>query len=122
MVTAIPVLLLLGVTTALGIWLGVDYLKRVRSRPALVGFHLLLGMGGLEVLAMLLHGTPDRRLVPSGGLVTVAAALTAAAMITGLAAPLLGKQTRTTMNVVLAVHASVATAGFALLVAWMVLR
>ena len=116
--TAIPALLLLAAAVVLGIVLGVQYLQRRRSPPVLIGFHLLLGAGGLEVLAMLLHGTPDRRILPAGGLITIAAALVLAAMITGLLAPMVGRQSRRTMNVALALHVGVAAAGFVLLLVW----
>jgi len=118
-VTAIPPLLLLTAAVVLGLILGVQYLQRKRSPPALIGFHLLLGAGGLEVLAMLLHGTPDRRILPAGGLVTIAAGLVFAAMVSGLLAPMIGRQSRRTMNVALVIHVGVAVAGFVLLLVWM---
>ena len=115
---AIPPLLLLTAAVALGVILGVQYLQRKRSPPVLIGFHLLLGAGGLEVLAMLLHGTPDRRMVPSGGLVTIAAGLVFAAMVSGLLAPMIGRQSRRAMNIALVAHVGVALAGFVALVVW----
>jgi hypothetical protein len=118
-VTAIPPLLLLTASVILGVMLGIQYLQRKRGPPTLIGFHLLLGAGGLEVLAMLLHGTPDRRIVPSGGIVTYAAGLLLAAMFTGLLVPLIGRRSRPTMNVALAIHVGVGAAGFVLFLVWM---
>jgi hypothetical protein len=117
-VTVIPVLILLSVAVVLGIVLGLQYLQRERSPPVLIGFHLLLGAGGLEMLAMLLHGTPDRRILPAGALLTAAAAMVMAAMFSGLIAPMVGRQSRRTMNVALLIHTLVGLTGFVLLLAW----
>jgi hypothetical protein len=58
-VPALPAILLLTGAVVLGLLLGRDYLRRVRSKPALIGFHLLLGAGGIEVTVMLLRGAPS---------------------------------------------------------------
>ncbi len=115
---ALPALLLLTGAAILGTLLGLNYLRGVRSKPVMIGFHLLLGGGGLEVMAMLLHGTPDRQIVPGGGLMTAAAACVLAAMFTGLLAPLIGRQSRPIMNTALIVHVTVAITGFTLLLAF----
>ena len=120
--TVIPVLILLSAAVVLGIVLGLQYLRRERSKPALIGFHLLLGAGGLEVLAMLLHGTPDRRILPSGGQLTAAAALVMAAMFSGLIAPMIGRQSRRTMNVALVIHTLIGLTSVVLLLAWVAQR
>jgi len=116
---ALPVLLLLGGATALGVVLGIQYLRRIRSQPVLIGMHLLLGAGGMEVLAMLLRGAPDGTLWSGTGMVKIAAGLVALAMVTGLVAPMIGRGSRRTMNVALATHVSIAVAGIALLLAWL---
>ena len=58
MVKAIPALVLLSAAMCLGVIMGIQYLRRVRSKPVMIGVHLLLGAGGLEVLAMMLRGAP----------------------------------------------------------------
>lgn len=120
--TAIPALLLLSGAVVLGLVLGLNYLRHERSKPALVGFHLLLGAGGLEVMAMLLHGTPNQPTSPQGGLLLPAAGFVMFAMMSGLVAPLIGRQSRRTMNVAVVVHVSLAVTGFVLLLAWVAQR
>jgi len=114
---AIPPVMLLGTAVGLGIFLGVEYLRRVRSNPVMIGLHLLLGAGGLELVAMRLRGTPEGVVTPAGHLGSVAALLLVLAMFTGLIAPMIGRRSRGTMNLALAVHASIAFAGFVLLLA-----
>jgi hypothetical protein len=104
----------------LGLLLGRDYLRRVRSKPALVGFHLLLGAGSLEVTVMLLRGAPSGDVVPAGPLLQLAAGLVAFALFSGLIAPMIGRRSRGTMNVALSVHVTAATIGFVLCLVWFV--
>jgi hypothetical protein len=115
----IPVLVLLSVAVALGVLLGIQCLRRERSRPVMIGVHLLFGAGGLEAFAMVLHGTPNGGSTPAGGLGTAAAGLLAVAMMAGIAAPMIGRRSRRTMSVALATHACIAGVGFALLIVWM---
>jgi len=112
----IPVLLLVGATAALGLLLGVRYVRREARKPMLVGLHLLLGIGALEVLAYSLWGAQDGAGVPAQG--AAAAIALAAAMFIGLLSPILGRRSRRTMSIALAAHASVATVGIALSVIW----
>lgn len=116
---ALPLLLLLGGAAVLGVILGVQYLRRVRSQPVVIGLHLLLGAGSMEVLAMLLRGAPDGTTWSGTGMVKIAAGLVAMAMVSGLVAPMIGRGSRRTMNVALATHVSIAVAGIALLLAWL---
>lgn len=117
---AVPALLLLSVAVVLGLLLGIDYLRRVRSKPTLIGFHLLLGAGALEVIVMLLRGTPDGAVAPAGPLLEAAAGLLAFALCSGLVAPLVGRRSRATMHVALAVHVTASAAGFVLCLLWFV--
>jgi len=119
-VKAIPIVVLMGAAVALGVLLGVEYLRRVRSKPVIIGIHLLLGAGGLEVFAVLLRGTPDGEVMAPGLVGNAAAGLMFLAMFTGLIAPMVGRKSRRTMNVALATHASVASLGFLLLLAWVI--
>jgi len=115
---ALPPAVLLCAAVALGVFLGIRYLRRTRNKPVLVGIHLLLGGAGLEVVAMMLRGTPDGDGASGGALVKGAAGLLLAAMISGLLSPMVGRGSRRIMNVALATHASLAAAGFALFIAW----
>ena len=117
---AIPAMLLLSGTVVLGLLLGVEYLRRVRSKPTVIGFHFLLGAGALEVIAMLLRGTPDGAARPLDGLLQWAAGLLALALFSGLMVPLIGRRSRATMNVALAIHVTLAIAGSGLCVGWCV--
>jgi hypothetical protein len=105
---AIPVLVLVSATVTLGVILGLEYLRGVRSRPTMIGMHFLLGAASLEVLVMLLAGAPDGTV------------LLVAALFIGVITPMIGRQSRPTMNIALAAHAIVAASGFVVLVAWLV--
>jgi len=117
---AIPAVLLLSGAVALGVVLGLEYLRRARSKPTIIGLHLLLGAGGLEVIAMLLRGTPDGAVMPAGGIGHAAGGLLALALCSGLLVPLVGRRSRATMNVALVTHVSVSAAGFLLCLWWFV--
>ena len=117
---ALPAVLLLTGAVVLGLLLGRDYLRRVRSKPALIGFHLLLGAGGLEVTVMLLRGSPGGASLPAGLLLKGTAGLLGFALLSGLVAPMIGRRSRGTMNVALAVHVTAAASGFLLCLAWFV--
>jgi len=118
---AVPVLLFFTGTICLGLWLGLEYLRRVRSRPVMIGMHALLGAGGLEVMVMLLRGAPDGSTLPGTSLMRAAALLLLLAMMSGLLAPMIGRRSRRTMNVALAAHVGVAATGFALFLAMMLI-
>jgi hypothetical protein len=112
----VPVLVILGAAVALGLYLLLLYL-RGRRKPVLIGFHLLLGLGGLETLVMLLHGTPDGAAAPKGALGQTAAVFLFVAAIAGLSAALL-RRFRLVANFALMVHAGVASVGFLLVLYW----
>jgi hypothetical protein len=117
-VRAVPLLLLLAGAVGLGVLLGVEYLRRVRSRPTVIGLHLLLGAGAVEVMAMLLRGTPDGTASPASAILKTAAGLLAFALCSGLVAPIVGRSSRATMNVALGVHVAGAVAGVLLFLLW----
>ncbi len=56
---ALPSLFLMSGAVAIGIYLGILYLRRERPRRLLLGGHILMGMGGLEQVALLIHGSPS---------------------------------------------------------------
>lgn len=115
----IPVLVLLSAAVALGLVLGLQYVRRVGSKPTLIGLHLILGGAGLEGMAILLRGTPDGTRLPAGVLGNAAAILLAMAMITGFASPMIGRRwPRKTGSIALATHAGLAAIGFVLFLAW----
>jgi len=107
----------LTVAAGLGLYLGLLYLRRVR-RPVLIGIHLLLGAAGLEQVAVMLRGTPNGDVVPAGTLVSVAAGALAAAMFSGLTAPVIGSRSRRNGEAMLVVHVTVGLVGFILFLVW----
>jgi hypothetical protein len=117
-VRAIPALVLLSAAVCLGVIMGIQYLRHVRSKPVMIGIHLLLGAGGLEVLAMMLRGAPDGSTIHGRSVAVAAAGLLALALMAGIAAPMIGRRSRRTMSVALATHAGIAAAGFLVLLAW----
>jgi hypothetical protein len=116
---AIPALLLITVAVTIGLYLGLLYLRGVRPRRILLGAHILLGMGGLEQLAIFIRGsTPSGATVNVGSFGTAAAELFALAMLSGFIAPLLGQHSRRNGEYMLAAHAFTGAAGFVLFLIW----
>ncbi|MFZ1109480.1 MAG: hypothetical protein WAN43_14205 [Rhodomicrobium sp.] len=115
---AIPALLMITVAVTIGVYLGLLYLRRVRPRKILLGAHILLGMGGLEQVAILIRGAPSGVILKAGSFGTAAAGLFALAMLSGFSAPLLGQRSRRNGEFMLATHAFVGIAGFVLLLFW----
>ena len=114
-----PAIVLLSSSVALGLFLGVRYLRRARNKPALIAVHLMLGGAGLEGMAMLLRGTPDGTAIPAGWLGNTAALLLATAMVSGLATPMIGKRSpRKVGSIALATHVGFGAGGFFLFLAW----
>jgi hypothetical protein len=115
--TALPVLVILSAASALGLYLGLLYLRGERKQ-GLVALHMLLGFGGLETLVMLLHGTPDGA-SPTGSISfgKIAAGLFAVSAFSGFIAAL-ARRSPVAANVLLGTHVTVGLAGFALVLAW----
>lgn len=114
---AIPAALLLTAAAALGVYLGVLYLRRVR-RPALIGVHLLLGAASMQVTLMMLRGMPNGESAPATTIGLAAAACLAAAMFSGLLAPLIGRGSRQAANIAVLSHATAGLGGFLLFMTW----
>ncbi len=114
------ILILVGVTVALGVYLGWRILHRQRNRPGLGALHLLLGAAGLESVVMLQRGAPDGTVLQAAFTGTTAALLLAFALISGLVSAIVGSMWgRRPANVALCVHAALGAAGFVLVVAWL---
>jgi len=114
----LPSLILVTGAVLLGIYLGIFYLRGVRPRRILLGAHILMGIGGVEQMALLIHGAPSGAM-ESGSLVKAAAGLFALAIFSGFTAPLLAQSTRRQNGeLMLAAHAGLGIAGFVLFLAW----
>jgi uncharacterized membrane protein YfcA len=114
---AIAVNFIFAAAAALGVYLGVLYLRRT-PRPVLLGaIHLLLGVGGLELLSVVYRQTepaPPRTeaLLPAAGL------FFAVAVFGGFTTPMIGRKWPASATPLLALHAVAGLAGLALLSAW----
>jgi len=108
---------LLTAAVGLGLYLGLLYLRRVR-KPVVVGAHLLLGAAGLETTVVMLRGAPDG-VTLAGSYGGAAAALLALTLVSGFSAPLLGKGSRRTANILLATHAGIGVTAFVLFLVWL---
>jgi hypothetical protein len=115
---ALPAILLVSVQVAIGLYLGFNYLNGDRNKPALIGAHLLLGAVALEVMALLLRGAPSGAETSARPVLTVAAGLTAAALLTGLAGAMFYKPMPKTAKVALYSHAVIGLAAFVALSFW----
>ena len=117
MITA-PSLLLVTGAVLIGIYLGVLYLKGVRPQRILLGGHVIMGIGGVEQVALLIRGTPSGAL-ETAPLLKAAAGLLAFAIFSGLTAPLIAQSKgRKNGEIMLAAHAAVGIVGFAVFAAW----
>ena len=110
------VLLPLG-AMALGLALAVLHLRGIR-KPVLIGLHLLLGFGALELMVVLLKGTSDSDGLPAGDFGNVSAGFMALAAFVGLLTPILGRRSRLTANAMLLAHGGAGLAGVLLCMAW----
>lgn len=117
----VPILLVITAGVLVGIYLGWRVLRRERGRPVAIGAHVILGVIGLEGVAMLITGAPDGSGSAGGSLVKTAGLLLVLAVMTGFATPLVAKKRPRAVGLsALGVHAAIAAAGYALLVAWAV--
>jgi hypothetical protein len=116
-VTTVPVILCMTAAVLLGAVIGILWLMRAR-RPVLIGIHVLLGVLGLEQMALLIHGTPSGIALQSSEVSTWALAALAAAMFTGLVAPLFGREMRRAANAMLMGHVVIGALGFILFLSW----
>ncbi len=112
-----PFLILPLAAMALGVVLVGLHLRGIR-KPVLIGLHLLLGLGALEILVVLLKGTPSADGLPAGDFGNVAAGLLALAAFIGLLTPIFGKRSRLIANAMLVAHGSAGVAGVLLCIAW----
>ncbi len=115
---AMPAILLVSVQVVIGLYLGFNYLNGERNKPALIGTHLLLGAVALEIMALLLRGAPNGEATAGRPVLTVAAGLTAAALLSGLAGAMFYKPMPKTAKVALYSHAVIGIAAFVALGFW----
>jgi hypothetical protein len=113
-----PAIGVLGTTVAIGLYMGWRHLKGRRNDRVLIGFHLLLGVAGLEVTAILVRGHFTGGVAPPGSPGRYAAVLFAVAMFSGLIVPLLAPRWPRGITPMLWGHAAIGLAGFIALLAW----
>jgi hypothetical protein len=110
--TTLPVVLILTAAAGLGAYM---LLLRFRNerRPGLIAAHLLLGVGGAEALVMLLHGSGLAEDSPTRGVAKLALGFLVAAIFSGFAAPMLGRNSPGVGNGLLTAHVCCGFLGFA---------
>lgn len=115
----VPILLVITVGAALGIYLAWRALRGERGRPAVIGAHVILGVIGLEGVAMLIMGAPNGADPATGQLVKSAGLFLVLAVMSGFATPLIAKKRPRAVGLTaIGVHATIAAIGFGLLVTW----
>jgi hypothetical protein len=118
-VNPVPIVIVVTAGALLGLHLGWLFLRRGRGRPAVIGLHVILGVIGLEGVAMLISGAPDGSDPATGRLVRMAGLFLVLAVMTGFAAPLLSKRRPRRVGLAaVGAHAAVAATGYVLLIAW----
>ena len=113
-----PALVVFGSTVGIGLYMGLKYLRGERNNRMLVGVHVLIGIAGLEVLALLLRGAPDGTRLATSQLGPASALLLAAALFTGFLVPLIAAPRPAATGPALAVHAVLGTVAFGALLLW----
>ena len=111
-------LVILTAASVVGVWLGVNYLRRQRMRPGMIGAHFLLGAASLEVMVMTIHGGPALQKTAPGAIGVAALTATGLAMASGLLAGLIARRSRKTADSTLATHAVFGAAGVVLFLIW----
>jgi hypothetical protein len=115
--TAIPVVLLVTAAAALGAYLLLLWFQKTR-RPVLIGAHVVLGFAAAESLVVFLHMGGLAEASAARRLALIAGACLAAAIVSGLSAPLFGRSYRGTANSLLAAHVATGAAGFLIVLAF----
>ncbi len=115
----VSLLVLLGVSVLLGLWLAWRFLQRQRRLPVPVAVHLLLAGAGLEAFAMLRRGAPDGTVLPTDPLSNAAGLALVVAMLTGLLLSIVARSLSrgSTMALMLG-HALLGLGGFGLFCVW----
>jgi len=117
---AIPYVILTIVTLSagLGLYLFALFLKRQRPAKLVLGAHMLLGMAGLEQVAILIRGAAPSGTIAAGQFGTAAAGLFALSLFSGFVAPIVAQRSRRGGVGLLYTHVALGLAGFVSLLVW----
>jgi tryptophan-rich sensory protein len=110
--TKLPVALLLTAAVALGLTLGVLYLRGVR-KPGLVAVHVLLGLAALETMMLVVRSTRA-----STTAAMVAAGFLAWSAFSGLIRPMIADRNKRHGEGLLITHAAAGLTGFVVFLIW----
>jgi hypothetical protein len=100
-----------GLAAVLGLYALALLFQKARN-PAVMAFHLLAGLGGVEILIGFLHMSDLDADSPVRALGMTAAKLYGVALAAGALIPLIGKGRHQLVNLLLTVHIGGALAGF----------
>ena len=112
-----PLIILPIAVMAVGFILFAFHLRGIR-KPMMIGLHVLLGFGALELMVVLLKGTPSGDTLPAGEFGNVAAGFLALAGFLGLLTPILGRRSALTARTMLMAHGGAGLAGVLFCIAW----
>jgi hypothetical protein len=115
---ALPIVIIVSVTVAIGLLMGLRYLRRLRNPPTLIGVHFLLGALSLEPMLIAMRGGLGVAATKPSPVGVAAAGLIALALISGVTAVMVGRKSRQTANITLLAHAGVAATAYLLVLAW----
>lgn len=115
---ALAILIPMTVAIGIGLWMGWRYLQGQRNRPGLVATHFLLATAPLEAMAAMMRGAPNGVLAAARDTLSWSAALTAAALLSGLFTAIIAKSHPHIIGMSLALHAGIGSLGFMALVWW----
>ncbi len=117
----LPIIVLMIAAAALGAANLRQHFRGVR-KPLLIGAHLLLALGALEVLVFYLKDANSGEGLPAGTFGNVAAALMAAAAFAGLLTPVLGRKSPQYANMTLTAHVGCGAFGLLAATLWVLDR
>lgn len=112
--TTVQIIVTIGIqalAAVLGLYALVLLLKKARN-PVVIAFHLLAGLGGVEILIGILHVSDFDADSPVRALGMTAAKIFGVALAAGALIPLFGKGRPQLVNLLLTIHVGAALAAF----------
>jgi hypothetical protein len=113
--TLLPVIILLGITVMIGLFMGQRAWRGVPNNPVMIGFHVLLGAAAFEPLVVALQKIQVGS-AATGSYGTATFLLVGLTLISGVVRSLVIKQSPALRTPLLAVHATLAATALALAV------
>ena len=106
----IPIVAIIGAAVVAGVY-NLTLRLRGQRKATMIGIHVLLGIGALELLVFLLKDVNDGEGIAAGRYGNIAAGLLALAVFIGLISPIVAKNSRPLSNALLVAHIASGSVG-----------